>query len=76
MYDGAVGHDRVVSFHQVELAAAVLGRFVQAVDRTALGAGANRHAGDGLITADAVHRSCATSAGLQLLETERKEAAR
>lgn len=76
MYDGAVGHDRVVSFHQVELAAAVLGCFIQTVDRAALGAGADGHAGDGLITADAVHCSCPTSAGLQLLKTERKEATR
>lgn len=73
MYDGAVGHDRVVSLHQVQLAAAVLGRFVQTVDRAALGAGADGHAGDGLITADTIHGSRSASARLQLLETEWKE---
>lgn len=73
VYDGAVGHDRVVSLHQVQLAAAVLGRFVQTVDRAALGAGADGHAGDGLITADTIHGSRSASARLQLLETEWKE---
>lgn len=73
VYDGAVGHDCVVSLHQVQLAAAVLSRLVQTVHRAALGAGADGHAGDGLITAHTVHRSCPTSAWLQLLETERKE---
>lgn len=73
MYDGAVGHDCVVSFHQVQLAAVVLGCFVQTVDRAALGAGADGHAGDGLITADTIHRSCPTSARLHFLETGRKE---
>lgn len=68
MDDGAVGHDSVVSLHQVQLTAAVLSRLVQAVDRAALGAGADRHAGDGLITADAVYCSGSTCAGLQLLE--------
>lgn len=68
MDDGAVGHDSVVSLHQVQLTAAVLSRLVQAVDRAALGAGADRHAGDGLITADAVYCSSSTCAGLQLLE--------
>lgn len=76
VYDGAVGHDCVVSLHQVQLAAAVLGRLVQAVDRAALGAGADGHAGDGLIAADTVHRSCPTSARLQLLEHREREAAR
>lgn len=73
MYDGAVGHDCVVSFHQVQLAAAVLRCFVQTVDRAALGAGADGHAGDGLITADTIHRSSPPSTRLQLLETEQKE---
>lgn len=67
MYHRAVGHDRVVSVHQVQLTAAVLRCFVQAVDRAALRAGADGHAGDGLIAADTVHRSCATSAELQVL---------
>lgn len=75
MDDGAVGHDSVVSLHQVQLTAAVLRRLVQAVDRAALGAGADGHAGDGLITADAVYCSGSTCAGLQLLERGRgKEA--
>lgn len=71
MNDGAVGHDSVVSLHQVQLAAAVLSRLIQAVDRAALGAGADGHAGDGLITADAVYCSGSTCAGLQLLERGR-----
>ncbi len=73
VYDGAVGHDCVVSLHQVQLAAAVLSRFVQTVDGAALGAGADGHAWDGLITAHTVHRSCPAPTWLQLLETEQKE---
>lgn len=68
VYDRVVGHDCVVSFHQVQLAAAVWGRFVQTVDGAALGAGADGHARDGLIAADAVHRSCPSSPRLELLE--------
>lgn len=63
----------MVSFHQVQFTAAVLSCFVQTVDRAALGTGTDGHAGDRLITADTVHRSCLTSARLKLLETERKE---
>lgn len=72
MDDGAVGHDGMVSLHQVQLTAAVLSRLVQAVDRAALGAGADGHAGDGLITADAVYCSRSTCARLQLLERGRE----
>lgn len=73
MDDGAVGHDSMVSLHQVQLAAAVLSCFVQTVDRAALGAGTDGHAGDGLITANTVYCSGSTSARLQLLEKWRKE---
>lgn len=73
MDDGAVGHDSMISLHQVQLTAAVLSCFVQTVDRAALGAGADGHAGDGLITANAVYCSGSTSARLQLLEKWRKE---
>ena len=55
--DGAVGHDRVVSLHHVQLAL-VVACLRQAVDGAALGAGADGHAGDGLVTAHAVHRAC------------------
>lgn len=72
MDDGAVGHDGVVSLHQVQLAAAVLSRLVQAVDRAALGAGTDGHAGDGLITADTVDCSGSTCAGFQLLKKGRE----
>lgn len=73
MYDRVVGHDCVVSLHQVQLAAAVLSRFVKTVDRAALRAGADGHAGDGLITADTINCSRPTSAWLQLLQMEWKE---
>lgn len=73
MDDGAVGHDSMVSLHQVQLTAAVLSCFIQTVDRAALGAGADGHAGDGLITANTVYCSGSTSARLQLLEKWRKE---
>lgn len=70
VYDRVVGHDRVVSFHQIQLAAAVGGRFVQTVDGAALGAGADGHAGDGLIAANTVHRPCPTSTRFELLDSE------
>lgn len=69
VYDRTVGHDRVVSLHEVQLAATVLGCFIEAVDGAALGAGADGHARDGLIAADAVHRPCPTTTRLQLLQT-------
>lgn len=70
VYDRVVGHDCVVSFHQIQFAAAVWGRFVQTVDGAALGAGADGHAWDGLVAANAVHRSCPSSARVKLLEKE------
>lgn len=73
MYDRVVGHDSLVSLHKVHLTATILSCFIQTVDRAALRAGTNGHAGDGLVTANAVHCSCSTSAWLQLLETDRKE---
>lgn len=73
MYDGVVGHDCMVPLHQVQLAAAVLSRFVKTVDWAALRAGADGHAGDGLITADTINCSRPTSAWLQFLQMEWKE---
>lgn len=57
MNDGAVGHDCVVSLHHVQFALVISG-VGQAVDRAALGAGADRHTGDRLVTANAAHCAC------------------
>ena len=55
MNDRAVGHDCVVSLHQVQFTLVVLSGIRQAVDRAALRAGADGHTGDGLTAAHAVH---------------------
>ena len=60
MDDRAVGYDRLVSLH-------VLGGVCQAVDGAALRAGADGHAGDGLVAAHAIHCARPPGAVLRLL---------
>jgi hypothetical protein len=67
--DGAVGYDGLVSLH-------VLGSVCQAVDGAALRAGADGHAGDGLVAAHAVHSARPPGTVLRLLSTRTHPAVR
>lgn len=66
----AVGYDGLVFLHQIYFALVVVGGICgvgQAVNGTALRAGADGHTGDGLVTAHTVHRASAANAVLHLL---------
>lgn len=69
VYDRAVGHDGVVSFHQVQFTL-IICSIRKAVDRAALRASTDRHAGDGLVTSYTVYRACTPSSMLRLLHTK------
>lgn len=68
VYDGAVGGDRVLSLlHHGHLATAVVRGVGQAVDRAALGAGRDGHAGHRLRALHAVDRARVQQVLLHLL---------